>query len=544
MESRQQKFLKNYSDEKISKISHDIYIYAPVTNTKEMQIPDWELRFSIFPDQDNLNKAAEVIANTLLDEKNIQHEFAFKMISFNKIKDGEKLNSWRALGAEGAYTTLDNISDRDQRGKEFCLYLRFHREMGKPEQSPQEWKKIILKMWKALHDAKIKMGYINPQIGDRELPCDTMTPVSYMHTQDRDWKSLTENFWKNVHEWKGAFDKSTTLTNWLYQMDWEESPKADPLAGVKITWEDLEKAGISYDSIFQMQKNKILYLEEHSRDSLAHFSNRMRQLPKITSATFSYEIRKDFLLNNLVSLESHIAKLADNLLAEEILSNIKDIIDEIVVAIPREDKYGVLTLPPPINELLYMHADFPKKKNQPGYFKGFLQRVQNAIQYVKETYTEDKLDAEYQRILNLYQQDKWIMTVIHELMNPSLFENLIANFPAVMELQYRHLREIKKEHIMLEEAINQFAAMPTVEEFQAFRKKVRVSVEMVDEIIRGLGFFDRLCGKSRYWLSLKDSIVQCGSEVELDKILKGMKDKRQNKRLLEQPKYHLCRGVQ
>jgi hypothetical protein len=206
--------------------------------------------------------------------------------------------------------------------------------------------------------------------------------------------------------------------------------------------------------------------------------------------------------------------------------------------LPRQDKYGILHLPTPVAELQYIFADFEKKKNQSGYMTGFLQRIKALEEYIQCEYTEDQLNVQYQRIADLYAQDAWIMSLLQIYkIDPHTFKNSIANAPAEMELTYRHLREIKKEAIMFREAYEQFQKMPTVEDMQAFRKKLALSIELVNDIIHSLGFFNRLCGKMQYWIALKDSITHCKTIDVLNELLQGMKDKSKHQALIDSPKY-------
>lgn len=384
-ETRKQKFLNNIYNTKIGSISQDQYVYAPNNNARQMDNPDWELRFSLFPDQENINKAAEAIAHTLLsDEKTNSYDLAFKIINFNKIADSTKLNSWRAMGAEGPFTTLEGLSDRDQRGKEFCLYLRFKKITGASEKSSREWKDIILKIWKALQDAKIKMGYINPQIGDISLSSETVTPVSYLHAINRNWANLTTLFWEILHREDISLDEKKEqdnkitgeqrplLTDQLYEIDWKkyENKKTNPLAGIHISLQDIEKAGISYASIYQMQKDKVTYLQDHSADALTFVTKELAHMTEEIKE-MSRETLKSAIFEKLSLLETIVTDLEKNPLHDTLPGQMKQVVDDIAILIPREDKYGILRLPSQIDELINMRFDFNKEKCNRDISMGF-----------------------------------------------------------------------------------------------------------------------------------------------------------------------------
>jgi len=527
------KFLTKFYDEKSEGNS---YVYSESTNDAVMKIPDWELRFAIFPDQKNINKAAEVIDRILSAKEN----FSYKLVSFNK-KDstGTPMDSWYVLGSEGPYTRINSLSDRDQRTKELCWYLRFQHN-GTPERSPAELKELILKLWKGFIDAGVKIGYMSPQIGDKALPGDVPTPVSYAHL-DRDWTALNNTFWKKVAATSielGTFEEksddsfvSDADTNQLYEAEWKQhhQRKQDPLAGVKITYEDLNQAGIPYSFVYEMQKQKIAYLEEHSREALDNFYVTFDAMAQKYSDEKEYPIDKiqKETMKKLEQLRKIIetANQTENPVAldKEEQKTIKGIMEDIIEVLPRHDEKGILCPPIPIHEMLSLingrYDSAVKQGTLKTFYAIFKDLANAAIDYIKD---DKKMALERQRIYELYtvtfstQTDKLLEKL--KISKKQLFTMIVAQ-PGQMELLFRHFREICKEKIFLQQERNVLSKMKT-----PLEKQKDCAVEFMQEVIEGMGLFGASSRKYVIFTELKKLVPDCKTEKALRSLLYNFTD--------------------
>ncbi len=259
----------------------------------------WEFRFALKPTRENINKAVDAALPVLFssDWQGVEPDFKFYL-----------LNNLRNLlpketGYEGPYVNLDNPSDRDQRGKEFCVYM-LQDSRGQFERTPAEFKELILKLWKAFRDSGVEIGYISPQIGDRALPCDPglTTPVSYSYTAHvRRWDAITNPFWEEIRR-VGLpltdddfrlndleFNKTQTL--YTQRATEELQGHRDPLAGVQISAADLSRHGIHAQAPIEMQAAKVKYLQNHYTQAVQDISRDL-QAQKAKPSSFEKSLQK------------------------------------------------------------------------------------------------------------------------------------------------------------------------------------------------------------------------------------------------------------
>lgn len=158
---------------------------------------------------------------------------------------------------------------------------------------------------------------------------------------------------------------------------------------------------------------------------------------------------------------------------------------------------------------------------QSGYFDGFLKRITSARQYVEDENTEEKLAEVYQRIYQLYNQDRSILKFLNNLkIDKTLLKNMIVARPGEMELQYRHLREIKKEKFMLQEAEHTLKHMFTTGDI-AVRKLISAFIQ---DLIQSMSICYRMFGKNKTWISLKDKVSICQNREKLQELFQEIRE--------------------
>jgi predicted transcriptional regulator len=179
---------------------------------------DWQFRIAVLPTPDNLQKARAVLDNFVSTEPLYQQKDSL----YPRIKIiGPKHNpsQWNPTLSS---LTSEPVADRDQRGKEICVYMSVHKSQYML--SPSEYKTLILKLWKALEDAGVELSYVTPAHDEFELPCEAeiLTPICYSAYKPY---SLREGVRNGI-----------LLANSANPKDFP-----DPLTGIEITVSDLRK---------------------------------------------------------------------------------------------------------------------------------------------------------------------------------------------------------------------------------------------------------------------------------------------------------------
>lgn len=192
----------------------------------------WQFRIAVKPEQDNLINAAKVLA-PILFKANVDFKC---FINNNPERLDGKLHYW-----DGTQTILASGGDRDQRGKEVCVYMRYRFTDGKNEKTPAEWKRLMIECWKALTKADhIDYGYMAPPSNDKEIVSDVgSTPFSYT-----------------------AFKPFNGRHGILEITDYNPNRYPDPLEGVKFSRADLKKNGLLENAKALLEK-RFSYMRQH-----------------------------------------------------------------------------------------------------------------------------------------------------------------------------------------------------------------------------------------------------------------------------------------
>lgn len=200
--------------------------------------PFWQFRVAIKPTRENAIKAMKALA--VLPQFIAEDHLEFKVFLPAEASD---LHTWDGTVSCG---------DRDQRGKEICVYMTHLMGRIKPEYyngnypSQDYLKKLVLDMWKALQDAGVEMAYITPGVGEKELPCDDsmLTPFSY-----------------------SSFKPYKQRYGILNEKDYNPTLQQDPLAEVTVTEIDLKNHGIHPMGALKSAQRLIYQTEHHARQT-------------------------------------------------------------------------------------------------------------------------------------------------------------------------------------------------------------------------------------------------------------------------------------
>lgn len=183
--------------------------------------PFWQLRIAVKPTHENIQKAMRALSKVEQLNQNNQHP-SFKIFNI-------PATTGTPEGWDGCVTG----ADRDQRGKEICIYMShkvgetspdyYDKATGYPSQAYM--KELMLSIWKAMQDEGVEIAYTTPGVGEKEISCtdDSITPFSY--SSFKPYKGIRHGI--------------------LHSTEYNPLKFADPLQNLSISVDDLKKAKIS-----------------------------------------------------------------------------------------------------------------------------------------------------------------------------------------------------------------------------------------------------------------------------------------------------------
>lgn len=199
-------------------------------------LPSWQFRISIKPTRKNALKAVKALATIEQFQTRFHPEFKVFLPD-----DNNNLSTW---------DPTFNGGDRDQRGKEICVYMEYLLSKEKPKYyegqaypNPVYLKKLMLSIWKALQDEGVELAYSSPSRGEKEVPCgqEFITPFTYSSNKP----------YKKRH---GILHQHDDYNPEQYQ---------DPLESVSISLEDLQEYGIHPLGVVKSAQRLIYHLQHY-----------------------------------------------------------------------------------------------------------------------------------------------------------------------------------------------------------------------------------------------------------------------------------------
>lgn len=202
----------------------------------------WQFRIAVYPSQENLEKAF----NALKSINYLHNPQAHPLLKI--INTGNDFSTW-----DGA---LCDASDRDQRGKEICVYLPYNSSKSSFVFTQEHIKQMMLDMWKALEDHDVRLSYIAPARDEKAIETDAgiYTPFSY-----------------------SAFKPYNGPDGILHEEHYNPLNLPDPLEGLHLSLDDLRLAGIQNFHDIAISIQRILYMEKHQRDVIGLLKNKIQQ---------------------------------------------------------------------------------------------------------------------------------------------------------------------------------------------------------------------------------------------------------------------------
>src|SRR3990167_10367571 len=91
---------------------------------------------------------------------------------------------------DGTLTEGRSDSDRDQRGKEICVYMSYDDRIQKYIRTPDQWKEIMLSCWRAMQDKGVQgIGYMFCPSGDRTVMTEIGLASPFTYTSFKPYKN-------------------------------------------------------------------------------------------------------------------------------------------------------------------------------------------------------------------------------------------------------------------------------------------------------------------------------------------------------------------
>lgn len=227
----------------------------------------WQMRISIDPNalhSGNPNNKIEVIKSILRDKlKNFPADAKIYVLE----NDAEFYDQ-----CDG--TTSNAGLDRDQRGKEICIYLN---DSNQQQPTLEEYKKLILSLWQGLQEAGVPLLYIeNP--GDRKIlgPLGLYTPFSFTSQEER-------------CEWN---DKHGLVFKQFVGYD-----NNHPILQVEFTEQDLRNGDVSFNSN-EIIANTRAYIPAHQQSAKGRLQFEMSDLTK-QGRTYREDLFNDVFIKTI-----------------------------------------------------------------------------------------------------------------------------------------------------------------------------------------------------------------------------------------------------
>jgi len=265
-------------------------------SSNDFQGQTWQFRVAILPTKENLEKALTALNNLpLFKEEN--HPTA-KLIQI----DNTDLTTWDG--------TIADASDRDQRGKELCVYLPYDSAGEKFRFNQTEVKKMMLDIWKALQDADVKISYTTPSQDEKELESDLiiLTPFSY-----------------------SSFKPYSSPDGILHYKDYNPKGHPDPLKGLHFSKTDLQRKGITTSDALTISQSRVEYMKNHYQTTAQSLKDTIEKL-KIREKPSPY--------TSLINRINQAIKSDDETIINGLLSDFKKNYNEIYKNFPTEFKNG------------------------------------------------------------------------------------------------------------------------------------------------------------------------------------------------------------
>lgn len=295
-------------------------------------------------------------------------------------------------------------------------------------------------------------------------------------------------------------------------MELDYSETANPFSGIIITKQDLRDYGL-LEHIRPMQEGKIDYLQQNLAESIEAITEELIQLRDSDRAAPD----KDSLLAKINEIKGIVDDCKVEELSDADCEHILSSVNEVNDSVPRKNQDGKLVVAyPETPNLTESGKLFGKLKQNPQYIDTFKAWLDEAASFIEKGYSEC-IEGDRARILGLYTQDTTIMGFLkNNGIDEAKLKNLIAVSPGRMELNYRRLRQIKKEKLYLIEANSQLQHIPSA---QHTSKTAHVA-DFMKEVRSAMGFRGNFSRKYQILHANELRVINSETPKELETALK------------------------
>lgn len=188
----------------------------------------WQFRISVYPEQENLIKAFQALQAYC---ERLDGSIGCKLISLGEDNDLQKIDATRT-----------DAGDREQRGKEICVYMPYDDQKNSFVYTPENYKTVMLTMWQLLEHAKVRLSYLEPARDEKVPSSDPGVLTPFQYSSNKPWQKP-----------EGI----------LHETNYNPRDFPDPLEGVHISKRDLNKMGILRYGATLIRQERIQYMTEH-----------------------------------------------------------------------------------------------------------------------------------------------------------------------------------------------------------------------------------------------------------------------------------------
>lgn len=412
------------------------FVYMP--SSKEIidaEDRGWQFRIAVYPESRNLTTAAQAVGELFC-----AFDLEFKCLVLN---DPMQPNL-EALGWDGTQTQLTHGSDRDQRGKEICVYMRYASQQQRYEREAKEWKHIMLRAWKCLEDAQLNFGYILPPPGDHAVTTEAgiVTPFSY--TANKPWQG------------RHGILHSHSYNPYHYP---------DPLAEVKISKHDLLEYGISLKQMLIRHEQCFVYHQQHLQIAKNQWQLELSRLAAAKQNNFTQVFSR---------LEEWLDQQPFDNLPSRLVEN-QHLLHDLLASCPRQADAHLSDLPA-LSELMHSWRFLAKSESGSAQDLATLKALLQAL----KTGAQDELKATLQECSSIadFGED---------------CNALVQTHPVMLQRLYRRAIHISQEEAALAKALKQAAySVPVNPLLEKFSEDQEIHEPQLLTMLSEFHLFERL----------------------------------------------------
>lgn len=376
---------------------------------------EWEFRIAVYPSRENMIKAAKALEKVFSQEK--MRGIVFKCLSLSKMEDASS-KAW-----DGTQALFGEPSDRDQRGKEICVYMRYDCRTNQYQRTPAQWKDLMLRLWRALLDEKVEgIGYIFPHQSEKKIDTEPTIYTPFMYS---------------------GFKSSLRKHGFLFETKYNPNQTEDPLKGITITKKDLVEHKIPLSHVREISRTRLAYLKDHLQKTTKILSNDINKLTE--------KLKHETITDNLNDELKHVENLLLNKikLTEEQKNVLNNKMSDIISRTPRSDDANLSCIP--VTQLQSYVAQILEGKVVKE------EEVKKSISELKHEILENR-DARVREIIRDFQEHPEAIQDFK--LEEKQLTRLIDRYPAEMQLIFRKVIHLHREKIATEKLYYELSLQP------------------------------------------------------------------------------------